>query len=241
VRREDGADYGLSDLIAGGGGARPQLDGIEALDTDVSNCMNVPAEAIELSYPFRVLYYRLRCDGGGAGKTRGGTGVERALMLTAGEVVASYRSERHYTSPWGLFGGRAASRWQTSVQRQDGGVEQVPSKSRLTLAAGDVLRVLTGGGGGHGDPFERPAAAVLSDVLDGKVSLQAARESYGVVIEAEMVDEAATRRLRSAARIGAAAGLTYDRAEPIRLPRTDGQATHNVRSDERDPICKQRT
>src|SRR5215510_2822616 len=238
--RADGAPYGLSDLVAGGGGARPQLDGIEAVDTDVSNCMNVPAEAIEMSYPFRVLYYRLRCDGGGAGKRRGGTGVERALMLTAGEVVASYRSERHYTSPWGLFGGRAASRWQTSVQRKDGSLEQVPSKSRLTLAAGDVLRVLTGGGGGHGDPFERSPAAVLDDVLDGKVSLQAARESYGVVIAAEMVDEAATRRLRSAARIGAAAGLTYDLAESIRLPRTDGQATDNVRSDERDPICNER-
>jgi len=210
-----GARYGLSDLIAGGGGARPQLDGIEAVDTDVSNCMNVPAEAIEMSYPLRILYYRLRCDGGGAGKMRGGTGVERALLLTDGEAVASYRSERHYTSPWGLFGGRAAPRWQTSVQRQGDGVEQVPSKARLLLAAGDVLRVLTGGGGGYGDPFERAAEAVLSDVLDGKVSRQAARESYGVVIDAETIDEAQTRRLRSARRIGAAASLTYDRDEPI--------------------------
>ena len=234
-----GARYGLSDLIAGGGGARPQLDGIEAVDTDVSNCMNVPAEAIEMSYPLRVLYYRLRCDGGGAGKMRGGTGVERALLLTDGEAVASYRSERHYTSPWGLFGGRAAPRWQTSVQRRDGDVEQVPSKARLLLAAGDILRVLTGGGGGYGDPFDRSPEAVLSDVLDGKVSRQAARESYGVVIDAETIDEAQTRRLRSARRIGAAASLTYDLDEPIQRRRTDDQSAGSGRRDERDPTSQE--
>ena len=234
-----GARYGLSDLIAGGGGARPQLDGIEVVDTDVSNCMNVPAEAIEMSYPLRVLYYRLRCDGGGAGKMRGGTGVERALLLTDGEAVASYRSERHYTSPWGLFGGRAAPRWQTSVQRQGGDVEQVPSKARLLLSAGDVLRVLTGGGGGYGDPFERPPEAVLSDVLDGKVSRQAARESYGVVIDAETIDEAQTRHLRSARRIGAAASLTYDLDEPIQWRRTDDQSAGSGRRDERDPTSQE--
>ena len=234
-----GARYGLSDLVAGGGGARPRLDGIEVVDTDVSNCMNVPAEAIEMSYPLRVLYYRLRCDGGGAGKMRGGTGVERALLLTDGEAVASYRSERHYTSPWGLFGGRAAPRWQTSVQRQGGDVEQVPSKARLLLSAGDVLRVLTGGGGGYGDPFERPSEAVLSDVLDGKVSRQAARESYGVVIDAETIDEAQTRRLRSARRIGAAARLTYDLDEPIQWRRTDDQSAGSGRRDESDPTSQE--
>jgi N-methylhydantoinase B len=234
-----GVRYGLSDLIAGGGGARPQLDGIEVVDTDVSNCMNVPAEAIEMSYPLRVLYYRLRCDGGGAGKMRGGTGVERALLLTDGEAVASYRSERHYTSPWGLFGGRAAPRWQTSVQRQGGDVEQVPSKARLLLTAGDVLRVLTGGGGGYGDPCERPPEAVLSDVLDGKVSRQAARESYGVVIDAETIDEAQTRRLRSARRIGAAASLTYALDEPTQWRRTDDQSAGSGRRDESDPTSQE--
>jgi N-methylhydantoinase B len=226
----------LSDLIAGGGGARPQLDGVEALDTDVSNCMNVPAEAIEISYPLRVLHYRLRRDGGGVGKMRGGMGVDRALMVTAGEVVASYRSERHYTSPWGLFGGRAAPRWETRVERRDGRVESIPSKARLTLSAGDVLRVLTGGGGGYGNAFERAPEAVLADVLDGKVSLEAAREHYGVVIEAESLDEEATRRLRSARTVGVAADLTYDLGEPIRAPLTDDPATVGDRRDERDRI-----
>lgn len=202
--RPDGSRFGLSDLIAGGAGARPTLDGIEALDTDVSNCMNVPVEAIELSYPLRVLHYRLRCDGGGAGRSRGGTGIDRALQVTAGEIVASYRSERHFTSPWGLFGGRAAPRWETSVVRADGSTAVVPSKARLMLRAGDVLRVLSAGGGGYGNPTERPAEAVLADVLDRKVSIQAARADYGVAIENGRIDAEATRRLR------AVSGLTRD-------------------------------
>ncbi|MFM9847561.1 MAG: hydantoinase B/oxoprolinase family protein [Hyphomicrobiaceae bacterium] len=220
--REDGTRYGLSDLIAGGGGARPDLDGIEAIDTDVSNCMNVPAEAIEMSYPLRVLHYRLRRDGGGPGRTRGGTGVDRALMATAGEIVASYRSERHYTRPWGLFGGLAAEPWQTLVQKADGRIESVPSKARLLLKAGDVLRVLTGGGGGYGDPFERPVDAVLADVLDEKISRAAALEHYGVVVRADAVDETATQGIRLARKISAATVKTYDHGEPIRLLRTDG-------------------
>ena len=233
--REDGTRFGLSDLIAGGAGARPELDGIEALDTDVSNCMNVPAEAIEIGYPLRVLHYRLRRDGGGPGRMRGGTGIDRALAVTAGEIVASYRSERHYTSPWGLFGGRAAPPWETHVRRADGTTELIPSKARLTLNTGDVLRVLSGGGGGYGDPLERPAAAVLEDVLDDKVSLHAARECYGVIIDGEQLHEAATRRLRSARQVGSAPTLTYDRGEAIRLLLlTDSNATNEREEDAHD-------
>jgi hypothetical protein len=125
------------------------------------------------------------------------------------------------------------------VQRQGGDVEQVPSKARLLLTAGDVLRVLTGGGGGYGDPCERPPEAVLSDVLDGKVSCQAARESYGVVIDAETIDEAQTRRLRSARRIGAAPSLTYDLDEPTQWRRTDDQSAGSGRRDESDPTSQE--
>jgi N-methylhydantoinase B len=110
------------------------------------------------------------------------------------------------------------------VRRADGSIEEVPSKARLQLAAGDVLRVLTGGGGGYGDPFERAPEAVLADVLDQKVSPDAARERYGVVIECEAIDEPATERLRSVRKIGEAAGLNYHHGEPIRPPLRDGQS-----------------
>lgn len=207
--------FGLSDLVAGGGGARPALDGIEAVDTDVSNCMNMPAEAIEAAYPLRVLHYRLRCDGGGAGRTRGGTGIERAIRVTAGEITASYRSERHFTSPWGLFGGRAGARWHTWVERAAGGTEQIASKARIALHEGDVLALAAGGGGGYGPPWRRDPLLVADDVRDGKVSRIAAWRDYGVAVgEDGALDESATARRRDemAAR-NAALGI-YDRGEP---------------------------
>jgi N-methylhydantoinase B len=178
-----GERFGLTDIVAGGGGARPMGDGIEVVDTDVSNCMNIPVEAIEMGYPMRVRSIRLRRDGGGAGRERGGTGIERVLEVTRGEIACSYRSERHFTAPWGLFGGRPGSMWRTDVVRADGAVEPVPSKRAFTLHKGDALRMLTGGGGGYGSPLERDPARVRDDVRDGKVSAEAARAEYGVVLD----------------------------------------------------------
>ena len=217
VRRDSRERFGLSDLVGGGGGARPALDGIDAIDTDVSNCMNVPAEAIEAAYPLRVLYYRLRRDGGGAGRTRGGTGIERAIVVIGGEITASYRSERHFTSPWGLFGGRAGARWRTWVERRDGGVEEIASKARIALHAGDVLALATGGGGGYGPPWERDPALVAADVQDGKVSGEAAWRDYGVAIDAGgSIDEAATARRRNEMAGHNARPQIYDRGEKER-------------------------
>ena len=199
VDPRSGERFGLSDIVAGGSGGRPGGDGIEVVDTDVSNCMNIPAEAIEMDYPLRVRSYRLRRDSGGAGRYRGGTGTVRVLEAVRGAITCSYRSERHFTPAWGLFGGRPGAVWSTEVVRGSGEVETVPSKRAFTLADGDELRILSGGGGGHGPPLEREPRRVLADVLDGKVSAVAARSVYGVVLDiaARAVDEEATTGLRS--------------------------------------------
>ena len=193
-----GERFGLSDIVAGGSGGRPGGDGIEVVDTDVSNCMNIPAEAIEMDYPLRVRSYRLRRDSGGAGRFRGGTGTVRVLEAVRGAMTCSYRSERHFTPAWGLFGGRPGAVWSTEVVRGAGEVEVVPSKQAFTLAEGDELRILSGGGGGHGSPLEREPRRVLADVLDGKVSAAAACSVYGVVLDlaVQAVDEEATQGLR---------------------------------------------
>jgi len=198
VDPRNGKRYGLSDIVAGGGGARPVADGLELVDTDVSNCMNIPVEAIEMGYPLKVLRYRLRRDSGGVGKFRGGGGVERVLQATRGEISCSYRSERHFTAPWGLFGGGPGQMWRTQIKRLDGGLETVPSKRGFTLHAGDELRMFTGGGGGHGPALVRDPALVLEDLLDGKITSAAARQDYGVVIRAgeRTVDLDATETLR---------------------------------------------
>ena len=207
--------FGLSDLVAGGGGARPAFDGIEAVDTDVSNCMNVPAEAIEAAFPLRVLHYRLRRDGGGPGRQRGGAGVERAIVVTEGEITASYRSERHFTSPWGVFGGRAGARWRTWVARADGRTDEIASKGRILLRPGDALCLATGGGGGYGPAWERDPRFVLDDVRDGKLSREAASHDYGVAVTADgLLDEAETAKRRRDLAASNMPPPIYDRGEP---------------------------
>jgi N-methylhydantoinase B len=198
VDPDSGKRFGVSDIIAGGTGGRSSKDGVEVMDTDVSNCMNIPVEAIEMEYPLQVVRYALREDGGGPGMFRGGTGVERVCRVTRGEVTCSYRSERHYTAPWGLFGGLPGTMWETRIVRRSGAIEHVPGKQVFTLREGDELHVYAGGGGGYGDPLQRHAERVVEDVIDRKISPERAERDYGVVVDpAGSVDVHATERVRT--------------------------------------------
>jgi N-methylhydantoinase B len=204
--------YVTAEVGTGGMGGRPGKDGVEAIQTDTSNAQNVPVEALELEFPLRVGHYRLRGDSGGPGRWRGGLGFEKSFEALRGAVAISHRGERHHTAPWGLFGGGAGAMCKSRLIRADGTEELFPSKAELRLLPGDRLEVWTTGGGGHGDPLERDPARVLEDVLDGKVSTEAASESYGVVISDGTVNEAAThtRREELVAHRGAVT-WTYDR------------------------------
>ncbi|RMF92506.1 MAG: hydantoinase B/oxoprolinase family protein, partial [Nitrospinota bacterium] len=187
--------YVTSELGAGGMGARSDRDGVDVVETDVTNCMNIPVEAIELDYPLRILRYRLWQDSGGAGKYRGGLGFEKIFQAVRGSVTISYRGERFFTQPWGLWGGLAAPCSQAKIRRQTGEEETIPSKRVFTLQEGEELHVFVSGGGGYGDPLTRDPHLVWQDVLDGKVSLLRAREDYGVVIQPEtlVLDQDATQ------------------------------------------------
>ena len=186
-----------------------------------------------MDYPLRVRSYRLRRDSGGAGRFRGGTGTVRVLEAVRGAMTCSYRSERHFTPAWGLFGGRPGAVWSTEVVRCSGEVEAVPSKRAFTLAAGDELRILSGGGGGHGSPLEREAWRVLADVLDGKVSADAARSVYGVVLNlaAQAVDKEATKELRTRLR-----EEKYARRKNRDLPSVAGEGGR-MRGENMDTGC----
>ena len=103
--------------------------------------------------------------------------------------------------PWGLRGGKAGAGNESQVLKPDGTAEQVPRTDRHPLPAGHRIRMLTGGGGGYGPSFERDPELVRIDVLGGVVSLQAAANDYGVVIDPATfwIDVEATRRKRQAA------------------------------------------
>lgn len=119
----------------------------------MTNTRNTPIEALERAYPLRVRRYRLRTGSGGAGRHPGGEGIERDLEVLE-DVTVSLITERRSSQPWGLAGGSPGSVGENWLL--PGGDERrasrLPDKCTIRLAAGDVLRMLTPGGGGWGPP-----------------------------------------------------------------------------------------
>jgi N-methylhydantoinase B/oxoprolinase/acetone carboxylase alpha subunit len=179
-RRYDDTPYVVGDMVSGGAGASVHSDGVDSIDTLTSNSMNLPVEAMELEAPIRLHRCALSRDSGGAGRYRGGLGVEREYEILAGEVSFSHRGERHFTGAPGLARGGDGASAHSVIRRVDGREEEIHSKIVTKLYAGDRLFVVTAGGGGHGDPRERDRAAVVADVQNGKVSVEAARRLYGL-------------------------------------------------------------
>jgi N-methylhydantoinase B len=134
------------ETIAGGQGACPDGDGPSAVHVTMSNTLNTPVEALELSYPLRVERYGLRPGSGGDGRSRGGDGVVRELRVLE-PCRVSVIGERRRHAPRGANGGEAGERGRTLLNG-----EEVPAKATRELAAGDVVRIETPGGGGFGRP-----------------------------------------------------------------------------------------
>ncbi|HVM78447.1 MAG TPA: hydantoinase B/oxoprolinase family protein [Stellaceae bacterium] len=177
-KRRDGARYVVGELIAGGSGAGKDCDGVDVVETDATNCMNLPAEAMEMEAPIRIHRVALRRDSGGAGKFRGGLGTVREYEILADEVSFSHRGERHFSAAPGLAGGGEGAKARSVIRRADGRLEEIPSKIVTTLRKGDRVVVETAGGGGYGDARKRPAARVEADVRDGKLSPEMAERLY---------------------------------------------------------------
>lgn len=126
---------------------------MSAVHTGMTNTRNTPVEALERAYPLRVLRYAIRRGSGGAGAAAGGDGIERDLLVLQ-DVTVSLITERRMSRPWGLAGGEpgaAGENWLLPGG-DEAAAERLPDKCTLHLEAGDVLRVLTPGGGGWGAP-----------------------------------------------------------------------------------------
>ena len=203
--REDGSRYVVGELIASGSGASQGRDGVDVIETDGSNCMNLPVEALEMDAPIRVRRSELRPDSGGRGAFRGGLGIRREYEVLAGEVVFTHRGERHRHPARGAAGGGPGACAHSVIRRAGGGAEEViPSKTLVRLAPGDRVEVNTAGGGGYGDPAARPADLLAADRAGGKVS-EAARWSAGAGAGAGAGASAATAGAEAAAGAPAAA------------------------------------
>ena len=144
------------ETIAGGQGGRPPggRAGMSGVHTGMTNTLNTPVEALERAFPMRVLRYKLRTGSGGEGSSPGGDGIERDLLMLE-DVVVSLITERRVSSPWGLAGGSdgaVGENWLLPGGSESAAVPLL-DKCTVRLAAGDVLRMRTPGGGGWGPGF----------------------------------------------------------------------------------------
>lgn len=139
------------ETVGGGQGGRPGSAGMSGIHTAMTNTRNTPVEALERAFPVRVLRYRLRTASGGDGSHRGGDGIERDVQLLT-DATLSLITERRVTPPWGLGGGgpgAVGENWLLPGGDESAAVA-LADKCTLRLVAGDVVRILTPGGGGWG-------------------------------------------------------------------------------------------
>ncbi len=141
------------ETVAGGQGGRPSGPGMSGVHTAMTNTKNTPVEALERHYPIRVMRYRLRRGSGGAGRHPGGEGIERDLLMLE-DVTVSVITERRVSRPWGLAGGEPGAPGENWLLGggDESRAERLPDKCTVRLREGDVLRMLTPGGGGWGAP-----------------------------------------------------------------------------------------
>jgi N-methylhydantoinase B len=161
------------ETIGGGGGARPNKDGLDGVHVHITNTSNLPVEALELEYPLTLMRYELVDGSGGPGKFRGGMGLRRVYRAEA-ECQVRLDLSRLRSDSWGLFGGGAGARSRSVCSPG-----LVFERDNATVKAGQWFEIITPGAGGYGPPAQRDRAAVARDVAQDVIDAPTAREVYG--------------------------------------------------------------
>jgi N-methylhydantoinase B len=198
----NGEPYLMREVLGGGSGGRYYADGEDTIHV-VPDSRNLPTEFTESRFPLRIERLGLAKDSGGAGRYRGGCGYEKDIRVLRDAHFMSI-ADRSILSCWGVNGGKAGRPFSITVDPGGPDEHEVDALADAEpLTAGTVVRVRTTGGGGWGDPLERPVDEVLRDIAWRKVSVEGARRDYGVVVDAEgAADAAATEALRAEIRAG---------------------------------------
>jgi N-methylhydantoinase B len=187
--------------LGGGWGAKSKEDGVSVtVCINDGDTHNSPTEQLEAKYPVLVEKYEIRKDSGGAGQYRGGLGAEMVVQALSPFTVTT-RIDRVHCKPWGLEGGGDAMGNGLAVRHKgEWKTDHLNAKIfNVRLERGDAYKMLSGGGGGFGNPLERELDKVAEDVREGYVSAEVAREVYKVVLDSRgEVDHDATAALRRA-------------------------------------------
>ncbi len=187
--------------LGGGWGAKMTEDGMSAtVCLNDGDTHNSPVESVESKYPLFIERLALRDGSGGAGKYRGGLGIERKVVARV-PMTLNAQVDRMHCAPWGLAGGLDGFGNEVTVELDGGEVRDAPNAKVFMqrLASKEGFYARSGGGGGFGSPLERDPTRVAFDVREGYVSVASAQDDYGVVLSADgNVDHAATDALRAA-------------------------------------------
>lgn len=172
--------FAICEATAGGWGAYDGSDGQNGMINVVNGDLkNWGVEFIESKYPLRILSYRVRPDSEGAGKYRGGLGLERTYRVeNQGECNLMLWVERSKTTAWGLLGGHAAQAPDVVVNPGTPQEKHYLKTNMLPVKKGDIIRISTGGGGGYGNPEERDREAIAADIENGYLTVEHAKKIY---------------------------------------------------------------
>jgi N-methylhydantoinase B len=199
--RQSGAYTLCIEGMAVGFGARPFADGIDGVYYVAQK--NYPVEFAEMEFGVCIERYSMHRDSGGPGTYRGGCGVIRDIRVIADEGILASRLENVKHPAWGVNGGQSGRPGRLLVNPGTPEERELkPLSDNNRLRQGDLLRIMTPGGGGWGDPLERDVALVRDDVRDGFVSIESALQDYGVVLDPQTfeVDTVETPKLRQSMR-----------------------------------------
>ena len=198
--------------LAVGFGARPHADGIDAVYYVAQK--NYPIEFAEMEFGVRVEGYAIHTDSGGPGLHRGGCGIVRDLRVIGDEAVIGVRMDNIRWPAWGVKGGMGGGAGRIVVNPGTPDERELrPMSEGNRLKKGDLVRIMTSGGGGWGSPLERAAEQVRDDVLDGFISAESAARDYGVVLTDDLID------VDAAATDARAEGTRAHAARPVPPPR----------------------
>jgi N-methylhydantoinase B len=201
---ERGRDFVMYQLSGGGYGGNSDHDGLSNGCSTIGISKAPPVEIMEQAFPVLYRRYALREGSGGAGRHRGGFGLDYEIELRRGTALASFVMDHGRFGPQGALGGADGA--PNRVEVWQGGLQHVPehlSKEQdIPLAAGDRVRVRTPGGGGYGDPLDRDPLLVAEDVNLGRYTAEEAMSLFGVIVEGGIPDAARTKALREERRAG---------------------------------------
>jgi N-methylhydantoinase B len=185
-KTSSGQGYVQYELLIGGLGARHGKDGVSGTSQHISNARITPIEIIETEFPTRIWRFELIPDSGGPGRYRGGLGFVREYEILETPARLSVRADRFQVPPKGMAGGKSGLPGACIINPGTPQERSLPSRSGdIEVLPGDIIRVERGGGGGLGDPTKRERQRVLTDAREGYISIESAKNDYGVEIRAE--------------------------------------------------------